>query len=138
MLISPHLREKKAGKKQRVAPESMLDTTVLLELLENKSRRKILFPWKTYSVGQKVYMHLLNAYCMLCIVQSTGETVLRRTNKVLFHIDIMAHGEDIRTSILSEAVTMRGECRVQQEGKAGPHSSIWEKGGIGQVIGNSF
>ena len=69
-------------------------------------------------------MYLLNAYCMLCIVQSAGETVLRRADKVLSHTNIMVHGEDVRTSMSSEAVTMREECRVQQESKEGVHSSI--------------
>lgn len=54
---------------------------------------------------------------MLGIVQSTSETVLIRAGQVLPHTDFMVLGADIRTSILSEAITVRGEV----QGTGGAH-----------------
>lgn len=51
---------------------------------------------------------MLNTYCVLGIGQCAGETVLRRAGKVLSHTDFMVHGEDARTSTMSEAITVRG------------------------------
>ena len=65
-----------------------------------------------------MYIHLLNTYCVLGIMKSAGETVLRKADKVLSHTEFMVPGEDTRMSILSEATTMGGGV----QGAEGAHS----------------